>query len=298
MVAVVYMSAVAPGLGALDRWSPYYRLSLLQADESDLVGIYANGMPFQTMWPAADTQKPEIYRHVYDMFPGRTWKRALIIGAGSGTDTAMALSRGVEHIDAVEIDPAIVQIGRELHPDDPYADPRVTVHVDDGRSFLEKDPNTYDLVIFALPDSLTLLNSAGNLRLESFLFTDQSFAAAARRVAPDGVLVMYNWYREDWLVARIADAAAKAFGNRPAVETIAHAVAVMVVGHRPLETLGANTTGMSDPEVAGAADPRHRRLAIPVPPPAADRSRVHRRAGGRPLVCGRRRRHRGLAGLA
>ena len=80
------------------------------------VGIYANGMPFQTMWPAADTQKPEIYQHVYDMFPGRTWKHALIIGAGSGTDTAMALSRGVEHIDAVEIDPAIVQIGAGAPP--------------------------------------------------------------------------------------------------------------------------------------------------------------------------------------
>ena len=247
ILAVVYMSAVAPGLGALDRWSPYYRLSTL---DTDPVGIYGNGIPFQAMWRAADDRKPELYQQVYDMFPGRTWKRALIIGAGSGTDTAMALARGVQHIDAVEIDPVIVDIGRRLHPDHPYADPRVTVHVDDGRSFLENSPETYDLVIFALPDSLTLLNAAGNLRLESFLFTDQSFQAAARRVAPDGVLVMYNWYREPWLVARIADSAARAFGHEPAVKTYGQSVAVIVVGHEELERLGARTADLGPPEVA------------------------------------------------
>jgi hypothetical protein len=115
---------------------------------------------------------------------------------------------------------------------------------------MEQSHDTYDLVIFALPDSLTLLNAAGNLRLESFLFTDQSFQAAARRVAPDGVLVMYNWYREPWLVARIADSAARAFGHEPAVKTYGNSVDVMVVGHDDLARLGAKVTDAARPEVA------------------------------------------------
>ena len=45
-----------------------------------------------------------------------------------------------------------------MHPDQPYSDPRVTIHVDDWRAFLEQSRDQYDLVIFALPDSLTLLN--------------------------------------------------------------------------------------------------------------------------------------------
>jgi SAM-dependent methyltransferase len=211
---------------------------------SDPVGIYANGMPFQAMWAASDERKPELYKQVYEWFPGRHFESALIIGAGSGTDTAMALSRGVAQIDAIEIDPVIATIGRERHPDRPYSDTRVTVHVDDGRNFLEQSTKTYDLVIFALPDSLTLLNSAGNLRLESFLFTDAAFRAAARRVNPDGVLVMYNWYRETWLVSRIASSAARAFGTEPAVRTyFGDTVAVMVVGHKPLTELGAVLVG-------------------------------------------------------
>jgi hypothetical protein len=241
MLAIVYMSAVAPGLGANDRWSPYYRVTIMP---SDPVGIYANGMPFQAMWAASDERKPELYKQVYEWFPGRHFDSALIIGAGSGTDTAMALSQGVAQIDAVEIDPVIAAIGRERHPNHPYSDARVTVHIDDGRNFLEQSTKTYDLVIFALPDSLTLLNSAGNLRLESFLFTDAAFRAAARRVDADGVLVMYNWYRETWLVSRIASSAARAFGTEPAVRTyFGDTVAVMVVGHKPLTELGAVLVG-------------------------------------------------------
>jgi SAM-dependent methyltransferase len=243
--AVVYMSAVAPGLGAGDRWSPYYRISVLGTEPT---GIYGNGMPFQAMWEANDDRKPELYQQLYKWFPNRTFDSALIIGAGSGTDTAVALSHNVGRIDAVEIDPVIAQIGREQHPDHPYSDSRVTVHIADGRNFLEQSTNTYDLVIFALPDSLTLLNAAGNLRLESFLFTDSAFQAAARRVAPDGLLVMYNWYREPWLVARIADSAARAFGYPPAVRVYANSVAIMVVGHQPLVALGGVMTGAGDPE--------------------------------------------------
>jgi SAM-dependent methyltransferase len=243
--AVVYMSAFAPGLGASDRWSPYYRITILGTDP---VAIYGNGMPFQAMWEVNDSRKPELYQQLYKWFPTRTFRSALIIGAGSGTDTAVALSHGVAHIDAIEIDPVIAQIGRERHPNQPYADSRVTVHIADGRNYLERSTDTYDLVIFALPDSLTLLNAAGNLRLESFLFTDGAFRAAARRVAPDGLLVMYNWYRQPWLVARIADSAARAFGNPPAVRTYADSVAIMVVGHRPLAGLGAVLTGAGDPE--------------------------------------------------
>ena len=67
------------------------------------------------------------YTQVDDWFPGRTFDNVLIIGAGSGNDTAVAIARGDSHIDAVEIDPAIQQIGVDLHPNHPYQDPRVTV---------------------------------------------------------------------------------------------------------------------------------------------------------------------------
>src|SRR4029077_14616662 len=128
----------------------------------------------------------------------------LVVGAGSGTDTAIALSRGSQHVDAVEIDPAIQQIGRDMHPNHPYQDPRVTAYENDGRAFLRGTDKRYDLIIFALPDSLTLASSTANIRLESFLFTDQAFQSVRDHLSPDGVFVVYNYYRDNWLIAKIA----------------------------------------------------------------------------------------------
>jgi SAM-dependent methyltransferase len=141
----------------------------------------------------------------------------LILGAGSGTDVAAALRHGVRHVDAVEIDPAIIRLGREHHPDQPYSDPRVTVINDDARHYLRTTTKQYDLVVFALIDSLTMQSSFSGVRLESYMFTEESFRAVRDRLKPDGVLIVYNYFRERWLVDRLANTAAVAFGTEPRV---------------------------------------------------------------------------------
>jgi spermidine synthase len=74
----------------------------------------------------------------------------LIIGAGSGNDISRALEWGARRVDAVEIDPVIYRLGRLHHPDQPYSDQRVRVHLDDGRNFLRSAPERYDLIVYAL----------------------------------------------------------------------------------------------------------------------------------------------------
>ena len=102
----------------------------------------------------------------------------LIIGAGSGSDVAIALAKGAQHIDAVDIDPRIMELGVEKNPDAAYADPRVTRYVNDGRAFLQSTDTKYDLILFALPDSLALVTGASQIRLESFLFTEEALQSA------------------------------------------------------------------------------------------------------------------------
>jgi len=68
----------------------------------------------------------------------------------------------------------VQSLGSEHHPDHPYQDPRVTVHINDGRAFIQQNHDHYDLILFALPDSLTLLAGQGSLRLENYLFTTES----------------------------------------------------------------------------------------------------------------------------
>src|SRR5579885_991010 len=60
----------------------------------------------------------------------------LVLGAGSGDDVAAALRHGVRHVDAVEIDPTIMELGKTLHPEHPYADARVSCVVNDARNFI------------------------------------------------------------------------------------------------------------------------------------------------------------------
>jgi hypothetical protein len=135
----------------------------------------------------------------------------------------------------VEIDPRLLQIGRERHPDEPYADPRVQVHVDDGRAFLERTDRRYDLIIFALPDSLTLVTGAASIRLESYLFTVEAMRAVRDHLTPDGGFAMYNNYRESWLVERFEQTVAETFGHEPCVDTFGRSgqLAVLAVAADP-----------------------------------------------------------------
>jgi spermidine synthase len=209
-------------------WSPYYRIDYTPANgmigtnrlahqimhplDQPTQAAYALPYLFQRDVPAADPQH-------------RGWppfKRVLIIGAGSGNDVARALQWCPPDatVDAVEIDPAIQRIGAADHPDRPYDNPRVRVHLNDGRNFLRQAPTgEYDLVVFALVDSLVLHSGYSNLRLESYLFTRESFADVRRVLKPTGLAAVYNFFRQGWIVARLRDTMRDAFGTDPVVLT-------------------------------------------------------------------------------
>ena len=95
--------------------------------------------------------------------------------------------------------------------------PRVIPHLDDGRHFLRTTDQKYDLVIYALVDSLILHSGYANIRLESYLFTEQAFADVKRVLKPDGIFVTYNFLRQGWIVERIAAMAQRTFGCPPIV---------------------------------------------------------------------------------
>ena len=143
--------------------------------------IFVDGIPHQALHPIGQPCLEPIYTQVYRWFPDHKFGNVLIVGAGNGSDVAQALAHNADHVDAVEIDPALMQIGIDQHPNHPYCDPRVSRFINDGRAFLRTTPTStkYDLVIFALPDSLTLVSSQSAIRLESFLFTEEAFRASA-----------------------------------------------------------------------------------------------------------------------
>ena len=219
LLAAVILAATLIEVGRLQvgaYWSPYYKI-ILRPTVANSYSIDVNGTGHQQMTPWQN--KEPFYKEVYRIFGSGSFHHALILGAGSGSDTAIALAYGVDSITAVEIDPTIQQLGAQFHPDKPYSNPRVHVVINDGRSFLQNTTDRYDLIIFALPDSLTLTSNNTSLRLESFLLTQDALATARTHLTSNGLVVLYNYYRYNWLVQKLCDMVGNVFHQQPLVTT-------------------------------------------------------------------------------
>ena len=256
--AVITGMLLSETLTAGVSWSPYYKVTTHPSRSGPgALSIWVNGVPHQTMaradWRLAHAA--EQYGTPYERLPGVKLDNVLVVGAGSGSDVAIALLKGAKHVDAVEIDPRILQLGRQHNPDHAYQDPRVTTHVNDGRAFLENTDASYDLILFALPDSLALVNGASQIRLESFLFTQEALQSAHDHLKPDGGFAMYNFYRENWLIDRLAGTATAAFGHTPCVDSFtAHQAVVTVAVQKSNQRCASPYRPSATPVVAPATD--------------------------------------------
>lgn len=204
------------------RWSPYYKISLYETvskitPEDKFFTLNVNNIGHQRMLDP-DSEYAEIfYQYPYQLFPEKKFENVLIIGSGGGNDVAQAINKGADNIVAVEIDPVIVDLGKIYHPEKPYFSSKVNVVIGDGRSYLVNCREKFDLVIFALTDSLTLTSGVSNLRLESYLFTKESFLDAKNCLKDKGLLVLYNYYRAPWIVDKIALLLTETFDRPPFV---------------------------------------------------------------------------------
>jgi len=170
-------------------------------------------------WPAKAKGMMD-WRLTYD-FPygllGRAPERVLVLGSGTGNDVAAALRNGASRVDAVELDPVIYRLGRSMHPDRPYDDPRVDVHVNDARYFLRAGKGKFDLIVLGWLDSHRLFSSLSNIRQDNFVYTLESMRQARALLKDDGLLCLSFYVGKDWLGQKIYGMLAGAFGHKPEV---------------------------------------------------------------------------------
>ena len=178
-------------------YSPYYAISFYQ--DEDRIRILTNGSLHQVALSLQDDiqsddefidQVRKGYHLPYRFLKKRP-KKALVIGAGTGNDVSVLLDEGVESIDAVEIDPLILELGRKHHPDQPYSSNRVNIINADARSFLNYTREKYDIIIFGTLDSMTRLSALSNVRLDNFVYTVECINKAKECLTSDGGLIMY-----------------------------------------------------------------------------------------------------------
>ena len=217
-------------------WSPYNKIEVSLLKPAAAASNY-------NVSPAWELRVQNLYyQHVLDLRPSMraavaaaypiardagyaydypyTWahpKRVLVVGAGTGNDVAAALRNGAAEVVAVEIDPRIVGVGRRLHLEHPYEDPRVRLVEDDARAYLKAPGPAFDLIVFGLLDAHSSLFStlSSNIRLDNYVYTVESLREALGRLTPDGALCLTIYVEQPWIASRLEAMLREAAGTPP-----------------------------------------------------------------------------------
>jgi hypothetical protein len=126
--------------------------------------------------------------------PGFT---ALVIGPGGGRDLASALVFGASRVDGVEINPIIADaVMRDRFREFSggiYTNPRVRITVDDGRSFVRRTPERYDVIQASLVDTWAATAAGAYTLTENTLYTVEAFDDYLDHLTDGGVLTITRW---------------------------------------------------------------------------------------------------------
>ena len=122
--------------------------------------------------------------------------RVLVLGAGTGADVLQATTLGARSVDAVELNPQMIDLVERDFADfsgRPYSLPGVRVHIAEARGYVARDRGRFDLIEVALLDAFGA-SSAGLYALaESYLYTVEALDAYLDRLAPGGMLAITRW---------------------------------------------------------------------------------------------------------
>lgn len=232
-VAVVAMSWYAgrDSTATATYWSPYQKLVVRPGDPGEdpprVINVTVNNAAYQAMIDLRPGRIPynspahPIAMYGYSQYdlPARLHpnpKSMLIVGAGSGNDAAGALRQNVPQVTAVEIDPAIIEIGRRYHPERPYESSHVRVVTDDARSYFATSRERFDVIAFGLLDSHTT-TAMTNARLDHYVYTIESLRQARRLLEPGGMMTLTFEAQKPYIADRIGRALWDIFGVEPLV---------------------------------------------------------------------------------
>ena len=145
---------------------------------------------------------------------------ALVIGPGGGRDLLSALVFGASHVDGVEINPIIardVMMDRfRAYSGGIYAHPRVSIHVDDGRSFVRRSDTQYDVIQASLVDTWAATAAGAYTLTENSLYTAEAFGEYLDHLKPNGLLTITRWVFDGLRLVSLAQAACAERGMDPA----------------------------------------------------------------------------------
>lgn len=129
-----------------------------------------------------------------------TQPNVLIIGPGGGPDVINAMTLGARHVTGVEINPIIARdIMQDRFRDysgNLYGHPKVSIVVDEGRSYIRSTQEKYDVIQATLVDTWAATSAGAFALTENNLYTVEAFKDYATHLTEDGMLTMTRWLLE------------------------------------------------------------------------------------------------------
>ncbi len=146
----------------------------------------------------------------------RPQAHALVIGPGGGRDLWTAIVAGARRVDGVEVNPIIVDDVMKdrfrAFSGDVYHAPGVSVVVDDGRSYVSRSQERYDVIQASLVDTWAATSAGAFAMTENNLYTVEAFEEYLRHLEPDGVLTITRWYDDGLRLMSLAHTAGARLG--------------------------------------------------------------------------------------
>ena len=180
----------APGLSFGTRFEPPEQLAIFtDGDAMTMMTRYTGNEA--ALGYMDDVTQALPYRLLQD-------PRVLVLGAGGGTDVLFALHHGARRVDAVELDPQLVQLVAKTYADFTghlYEDERVRVHIAEARGFVRKSKNRFDLIQVSLMDSFSASGAGVQALGESYLYTVEAIEDYLRHLEPGGFLAITRWIK-------------------------------------------------------------------------------------------------------
>ena len=153
----------------------YGRLSVTQHDE--ITTFYYDA---STLFSAPDPEISEYIVHI-PMLAAEKHNRILILGSGPGGVIDEVLKYdAVSSVTCVELDPGIFQLADKYLNNTWTQDSKVRIIIADGREYLERTDDIFDVIIMAMPPPLSAVTNR--------YYTREFFRLAALHLSPDGVL--------------------------------------------------------------------------------------------------------------
>jgi uncharacterized membrane protein YsdA (DUF1294 family) len=182
----------------------------------------------------------------------------LVLGVGAGFDVLMARHFGKAPVVGVEVNPLVADIVNNDYGDysgRPYHLPDVTVHIENARTFVKRDTQTYDIVTVTWVDSGAATGAGAFALTENYLYTVDAFRDYLARLKDDGVLAfMRARYSPEYDAIKgigIAVEALRKLGiKEPGKHIVVSSVSSPHFGHRELTHVMVRKVPFTDAEIA------------------------------------------------